>query len=259
MVLQAASVVFNDSASQFNKDLTDFLKRNLETAIRKGGLSFQFKIAKPADLAGLRQMGVKRLPTMLINNKPFVGVPNIIAEIRARVKNSRNVAPEKSEDEIVREFQMAALGNITKDADGRFQIHDEPEKDESESLMSAFNREIQRRGAAAGHGEGDDNDDDQQSRMRRPPPPQPSRTTDRDMGGDDDDDDDDDRSRRRQPRPRAPPPRQPRQPRADNLDNPAMADAFESLRAIGRNATKEDVQDDQMMAALLDRIPVGSN
>lgn len=255
MVLQAASIVFNDSASQFNKDLTDFLKRNLETAIRKGGLSFQFKITKPADLAGLRQMGVKRLPAMLINNKPFVGVPDIIAEIRARVKNSRNVAPEKSEDEIVREFQMAALGNITKDAEGRLQVHDEPEKDESESLMSAFNREIQRRGATAGHGGGGDNDDDDpQPRMRRPPPPQPSRTTDRDMGGDDDDDDDD-QPRRRPQRPRAPPPRQ--QPRADNLDNPAMADAFESLRAIGRNATKEDAQDDQMMAALLDRMGGG--
>lgn len=255
MVLQAASIVFNDSASQFNKDLTDFLKRNLETAIRKGGLSFQFKIAKPADLAGLRQMGVKRLPAMLINNKPFVGVPDIIAEIRVRVKNSRNVAPEKSEDEIVREFQMAALGNITKDVKGRLQVHDEPENDESESLMAAFNREIQRRGTTAGHGGGGDNDDDDpQPRMRRPPPPQPSRTTDRDMGGDDDDDDDD-QPRRRQQRHRVPPPRQ--QPRADNLDNPTMADAFESLRAIGRNATKEDAQDDQMMAALLDRMGGG--
>jgi hypothetical protein len=36
-----------------------------------------------------------------------------------------------------------------------------------------------------------------------------------------------------------------------------MADAFESLRAIGRNATKEDAQDDQMMAALLDRMGGG--
>lgn len=247
MVLQAASIVFNDSASQFNKDLTDFLARNLETAIRKGGITFQFKIAKPADLAGLRQMGVKRLPAMLINNKPYVGVPDIIAEIRSRVKNSRQTAPEKSEEEVIRDYQMAALGNITKDAEGRLQVHDEPEKDETEDLMASFNREIQRRGAAIGHGGGGE-DDDEQPRARRPPPPNPSRTTDRDMGGDDDDDEEP-----RQPPARRPaPPRQ--RPRDDNIDNPAMDDAFESLRAIGRNATKEDAQDDQMMAALLGRM-----
>ncbi len=248
MVLQSASIVFNDSASQFNKDLTDFLSRNLETAIRKGGITFQFKIAKPADLAGLRQLGVKRLPAMLINNKPYVGVPDIIAEIRSRVKNSRQTAPEKSEDEVIRDYQMQALGNITTDKEGKFQIHDEPEKDDTEDLMSAFNREIQRRGAAAGHSSGGNNDDDEHPRVRRPPPGQPSRTTDRDMGGDDDDDD----SPARQPAKRAPPPRQ--QPRADNIDNPDMSDAFESLKSIGRNATKEDAQDDQMMAALLGRM-----
>lgn len=249
MVLQAASIVFNDSASQFNKDLTDFLKRNLETAIRNGGLSFQFKITKPADLAGLRQMGIKRLPAMIINNKPFVGVPNIIAEIRSRVKNSKNIAPEKSEEEIVREYQIAALGNITKDNEGRLQVHDEPETDENDNLMSAFNREIQRRGATAGHNKDDQDDgDNPQPRMQRPPPPQPARTTDRDMGNDDDDDDG--------PPIRLPQRHQvpPQQQRVDNLNNPAMADAFESLKSISRNATKEDAQDDQMMAALLDRM-----
>lgn len=254
MVLQAASIIFNDSASQFNKDLTDFLHRNLETAIRRGGLSFQFKIAKPADLAELRQTGIKRLPAMLINSKPFVGVPNIIAEIRSRVKNAKNAAPEKSEDEIVREFQMASLGNITKDAEGRFQIHDEPETDESTSLMSDFNREIQRRGATAGHGSKDnDENDDPQPRMIRPPPPNPSRATDRETGdGDSDDEDVAPRPKRRSPPLRAPLIKQPQ--RADNLDNPAMADAFESLKAIGRNATKEDAQDDDMMKTLLSRI-----
>ncbi len=253
MVLQSASIVFSDSASQFNKDLTDFLQRNLETAIRKGGLSFQFKITKPSDLPGLRQMGVKRLPAMIINNKPYIGVPDIIAEIRSRVKNSRQSAPEKSEEEIIREFQMAALGNITKDAEGRLQVHDEPEKDETEGLMSAFNREIARRGATIGHSANPDGDDDDEPgpRMRRPPPPAPARNTDREH----DDDDDDDEPRRRPPQRRAPPPRQ--QPRADNLDNPGMADAFDSLKAISRNATADDAKDDEMMAALLGRMGGG--
>jgi hypothetical protein len=237
MVLQSASIIFNDSASQFNKDLTEFLRRNLETAIRKGQLSFQFKIAKPADLTGLRQMGVKRLPAMIINNRPFVGVPEIIAEIRSRVKNSKQIAPEKSEEEIIRDYQMAALGNVTKDEKGIFQIHDEEERDESKDLLGAFNREIQRRGGAAGHSQDTMND---MPRMTNP-----SRNVDREF---DDADDYQPRQRNTYQTPERAPPRN------DNLDNPHMADAMQSLRNISRNATGEDVTDDQMMAALLNRI-----
>ena len=148
MVLQSASIVFNDTASQFNKDLTDFLNRHLENAIRRGGIKFQFTIAKPADLADLRQKGIKRLPAMIINNQYYISVPNIIKEIRSRIKNSNNVVPEKSEDELIREYQMSALGNITKDADGKLQIHDDQEHDDNNSLMADFNREIARRGAS---------------------------------------------------------------------------------------------------------------
>ena len=244
MVLQAASIVFNDSASQFNKDLTDFLRRNLETAIRKGGLTFHFKIAKAADLAGLRQMGVKRLPAMIISGKPYVGVPDIIAEIRARVKNSRFEAAEKTEDEIVRDYQIQALGHITKDAEGRLQVHDEPERDDSQYMMAKFNREIQRRGAAAGHAADNDDLDGPPQRMQRPPP-QPSRDVDRDM-------EEDDEPRRPAGRQAYAPARPPARP--DNLDNPNMGDAFESLQRIGRNATAEDAKDDEMMGALLARM-----
>jgi hypothetical protein len=141
---------------------------------------------------------------------------------------------------------MAALGNVTKDAEGRFQIQDDPEKDESDELKAAFNREIARRGASIGHG-GDQ--DDNNTRMHRPPPTNPSRDTDFDY--DDDDHQPQPAYQPAQQRTRAPP--RPN-PRADNLDNPAMADAYESLRNISRNATGEDAKDDEMMASLLDRM-----
>jgi len=245
MVLQSATIVFNDSASQFNKDLTDFLQRNIETAIIKGGLSFQFKIAKPADLAGLRQLGVKRLPAMLISSKSFVGVPDIIGEIRSRVKNSRSEATPKTEEEIVREYQMQSLGNITKDADGKLQVPpDADENDASADLMANYNKEVQRRGFALGGNQGENQQRD------RPRPP--SRQTDREH----DDDEEYDAK---------PPPRKSygstggrqniqRRERGDNLANPGMADAFESLNNIGRNATGEDRQDDVMMGQLLARL-----
>lgn len=241
MVLQSASIVFNDSASQFNKDLTDFLKRNTETAIRKGGLTFHYKIAKPSDLAGLRRKGVKRLPAMMIGKNYYIGVPDIIGEIRKRVRNSNHEEPIKTEDEIVREYQMNALGNVKKDADGKFVINDEPEKDDNESLMAAFNRELQRRGAAAGHGGNDDEED-----ARRVRPQKPARNVEHD---------DDYEEEEERPRPR----RQPQRPlqRADNLENPGMADAMESLNRIRRHATGDDAQDDAMMEALLGRMGGG--
>ena len=243
MVLQSASIVFNDSASQFNKDLTDFLGRNLEIAIRRGGLSFQFKIAKPADLSELRQMGVKKLPAMIINSKSYIGVPDIIAEIRSRVKNSKQVAPTKSEEEIINEYQMGELwGNATKDADGKIQLNDTPDEDDSDSLMANVNKEMARRGPSMGYTA---NEDDDKQRMRRPPaPPKPSRAAEQDMDEDEP-----------TPRPKTKNKPRPLQQRPDNIDNPGMADAFASLNNIrSRNATSEDARDDEMMAALLGRL-----
>ncbi len=247
MVLQSASIVFNDSASQFNKDLTDFLRRNIETAVRKGGITFQFKIAKPSDLAGLRRKGIKRLPAMTIGKNYYIGVPDIIGEIRKRVKTSRHEAAVKTEEEIVRDYQMSALGDIKKDAEGKFVINEEPEKDDSESLMSAFNRELQRRGAAAGHGNPDEDDEDRNRRQR---PARPSRDVENDL----EEEEEEERPRKRRPAARRD---MPQQPRSDNLDNPGMAEAMDSLRRIGRHATGDDAQDDAMMATLLGRMGGG--
>lgn len=244
MVFQVASIVFNDTASKYNQDLTQFLRRNLELAIRKGKLSFQFKIAKPVDITELRKMGVKRLPAMIIGQNSFIGVPNIIEEIRKRVKTSHTEAPEKSEDEIVRDFQMKALGKIKKDADGKLQVEeDEPEADgeNSTQLLSKLNQEIARRGASIGHGDAEEN-----TRARTVANRQPARNQERDADDDD--------------MPNVPPPRRQNAPaptpmRPDNLDNPQMQDALESLQRIGgKHANKDDMQDDMMMATLLNRM-----
>jgi len=243
--MQSASIIFNDSASQFNKDLTEFLKRNLEVAIKRGQLSFHFKIAKPADLSQLREMGVRKLPAMLIEKTHYVGVPVIIEEIRRRVRNSKQVAPEKTEEEIIREFQMSALGNVKKDADGKFKFDDDADKGDSESagLMSAFNREISRRGTTLSTNKngsevnGPKNIEESAQK--------PSRNQINDF--------DDDSlpakpiiQKRAGPKP---------VPRSDNIDNPSMNDAYESLKRIGgKNTTSDDAQDDVMMTALLNRM-----
>jgi hypothetical protein len=180
---------------------------------------------------------------MIINSKSYIGVPSIIEEIRSRVKNSKHSAPMKSEEEVINDYQMSELwGNATKDSEGRIQLNDTPENDDTNDLMSAVNKEMQRRGPSMGYTNTEEDDDNKQ-RMRRPPPKKPSRASVNDL------------DEVEQPPPRRQPhTQQRRQQRPDNIDNPKMADAFESLKAISRNATSEDAKDDEMMAALLGRL-----
>lgn len=237
MVLQAASIIFNDNCSRFNKDLIDFLKRNIEIAIRKGGVTFQFKIAQTADLAGLRRKGIKALPAMVIADQNFVGVPDIVAELRKRVKNSTGEVATKSEDEIVNDYQMHELyNNVKKDAEGKLTAEPDDETNDGENLMAEFNKEIKKRGASAGHGDQDDNENQTRTRARKP-----SRAAEQD--GDFELEQD-------EPTQRRPANRQ----RPDNLEADRMEDAFASLKKISKGSKGEEATDDVMMAALLERI-----
>ena len=233
MSIQVASIIFNDSSSRFNKDLTDYLQRNLEQAIKRGGLSFKYKIAQPSDLPDLRQKGVKRLPAMLIGNAPFVGVPSIIQEIQKRIRTSRVVVQAKTPEEEVRDFHTQLLtAGVTKNAEGKFEVKEKNDDDESENLsaqlQSKFNSEIQKRGSSIGHG------GDKQSASQN----QPSRRATQDN-------DETDYNMR--------PARA--HPRSNNVaSNDPMADAYKSLQNISRGASGEDAQDDALMGTLLDRM-----
>lgn len=236
-ILTPVKMVFNDSASQFNKDLTDFLKRNLETAIKRGHMSFEWVIAKPSDLAQLRKLGVKKLPAMIINDVPTVSVPAIIEEIRRRIKNCKQEVSEKSDDEIVREFMIDSLGKITKDANGQLQ----PEKDEQEENLGetlkrkadeAYARRQQateggNRGAPARNTQQEHDDEDYQPRQRQRDPPQQ-------------------RAMQQRATPQA-------GPRQDNIDDTGVEGAKKLVRA-SRDTGEGADQDNAMMMALLDRL-----
>jgi len=242
--MQVAKIIFNDTASQFNKDLTDFLRRNLETAIRRGQMTFHFKIAKTSDIAELRNMGIKRLPAMLINNRHFIGVPDIIGEIRNRVKNSKAEAPTKTDEEVIREFQIASLGNVTKDEEGHFKIVDDPEADENEDMMAKYNREIERRNLT-GFGEAPARRGRNTTQGRNTAP---SRNT---VYEHDDSDDDEPKPRKQRSAQRSTQRQQAQPARLDNVDIEGMEEPMESLKNISRNSRGDDARDDQMMAALL--------
>jgi hypothetical protein len=248
MVLTVVSIIFNDSASQFNKDLTDFLRRNTEVAIRKGQLSFNYRIAYAADLPELRSQGIRRLPAMIIGKEPpVIGVPNIIEAIRNRVRTSKSEAAPKTEDEMVREFQISAMGEIKKDADGKFVVQDEQDEDTRTALLANFQKEVERRGQNTQYGDKGDTGNVTEKRLTQAPPPRPtarSKEVERDDTYNN----------------RAPPVVQshgqrPAYSRPDNLANPEMNDAIAALQRVKKTARSgDDRQDDDMMARLLERM-----
>jgi hypothetical protein len=228
MSVQSASIIFADSSSRCNKDLTDYLQRNIEFAIRRGGLSFNFKIAKPSDTSNLRQRGIKRLPAMIIANTPYIGTPNIIHEIQNRIRTNKNIAAEKTDEETIRDYHTQVLGNIVKNADGKLEVKDNDNDDNSDTLpaqlQSKFNEEIQRRGIST-----TSSNDTQKT--------QPSRQSTRDVGNT--------TYNRGNQRPN-------NVASVDDAD--PMAEAFESLKRVSKNAAGEEAQDDALMGTLLARM-----
>ena len=223
MVLKPASLIFNDSTSPFNKDLYEYLKLNLENVIFKCSIMFHFKIAKAAELKELKDMGITRLPAMTIGKDHYIGVPNIVSELRNRIKLNTETAAIKSDDEILRDFQIAALGDVKKNSDGQFVINDNDDDDRDKNeLMSAFNKEIARR-------TGNKSNSDNNLKPTRPAQEQ-NRTN---------------QPTQQQSRPN----QQPYPPREDNVN-----EAIQSLKNIGKGASSEDAADDTMMEALLERM-----
>ncbi len=226
-MVQQVTIIFNDSASQFNKDLTDFLNRNLSLAIKKGGMLFHFKIAKPKDLTDLRNKGIKRLPAMIINESYFIGVPDIIKEINIRIKSSTSEIAPKTEEEMIRSFQLNILGNpkINNDKDKKivFDDKDDDDKDDdSKELTAKLNNEVKRRGI--------NNVNTNLQGDRHMENNGQARNLNRNQTTDSDDDE--------------------YSPRADNLQT-AIANANAKH---AENGEANDLKDDEMLRSMLERI-----
>ncbi len=150
MVVSQTELVFNDTPSKHNRDLTNYLKRHMENIIRKGNIKFLFKIAKTSDLQSLRERGIKRLPVLLPKGrKPVVGVPDIIHYLQTLVKSSKKIAAPKSDDEVLNNYMMQHINDgVTKDTEGKFVTPNDEnvEAASGSKLLEAYNSEMDRRG-----------------------------------------------------------------------------------------------------------------
>lgn len=226
MPLVPCVIIFNNSPSKFNKDLIDFLQRNLPKANVKGNMHFTFQIAKPNDLVALRNKGVKKLPVMFIASSTIVGVSDIIDEIRNRIKNTKNEAKIKSDDELIHDHQMNSMfDGAIRSTDGKMTFKDDndaPDDDFARDLAANGQKEMNRRGIT----KQDTNDHNQ--RVHQP------------MRRDNVTQDYDEPIRRNSHN----------NQRNNNLtDNNDMSDVFQSIQNT-KVAGKEAAQDDAMMAAL---------
>lgn len=235
-MVQLVEVIFNNKPSKHNKDLTDFLKRNLRAILVKGHVRFQFTIARTRDLKELRNKGINRLPAMIIKDKNFIGVPNIVQELHARVKNSKKQAPPKSEEEVLQDFFTQQLG-VTIGEDGKHIVPDDDEygNDGSDNRMSQVSKEMERRNITQ-KGLDLDQHDDRVRKNNRPSGPSNTRKNTRS-----------ETDFETPQRPSRPPNAQ---SRMDNIDT-GVGDAIEVLNKM---RPAQDSRDDDMMRQLLEKM-----
>jgi hypothetical protein len=164
MELKIAKIIFNDSPSKFNKELITYIDSNLDSAIRKGRLNFQYEIAAPSKLSELRDLGINILPAMIVEESTFSGVASIIKEIRKRINSAKTLVASKTDDEIIREFQENALGDYQVDSNGKVKFLDDAddEKDESASLMNKYSNEMKKRNSSSNNSNNNNNNNNEQ-------------------------------------------------------------------------------------------------
>ncbi len=243
MALRLAEIIFNDSNSQTNKDLTDFLKRNLEAIITKGNLKLKLTIAGVKDHANLRQRGIKPLPALLIgNDRPVCTVPNIIERLRSVVKSSRKTAAPKSEEEVLGDYFSKTLGNIKQNDEGRIVLPDDGDDEvNNDDLVGKLHQEMARRGHATMEVDPTQGKSKKKQQADRQPPPKPRRDVERDF------DEEDMRPQIMQT--------PGHMPRHDNVGD--SGDPMAALNKISGKGGGDAALDDQMMTALLAKMSDG--
>ena len=144
-----ATILFLNENSKKNKNLTDQLQSVLDPAVRRGRLTFNFKIIALADMEKAQKYGVTKFPAMLLNKKPYQEISAIMTEIRNRISQSRGEVSPKSEDEMLHDFQMGEFANLKRDAAGNIIDSEGDGPDAGHALQEKMQTAIKQRADAA--------------------------------------------------------------------------------------------------------------
>jgi len=153
MSTRRIKVLFKDTSSRHNKELTDFLKRNLKDIIMRGCISFEFVVVRPDDVKKVMREGVNKLPALVDNHNVVVGTPLIVEFLRKAIKNSRTAARVKTSEEQIFDLQRSVVMAGCSKVDGKFQTSEDNDEDGiGKDLIDKTNREAERRRASTKKG-----------------------------------------------------------------------------------------------------------
>jgi hypothetical protein len=151
------NIIFYEDDKEKNKELTDYLDKNLKEIITKCNIYFNFIIATENDKDKLNKDGILLLPALLPKNaKPVLGLKNIYKYINYCINNPQPKRP-KTEEEILQEFMNKEIQDgVSKVKDGnkkKLIIKDDENTDEFSN--DNINRKIQNEQRKRGLGPND--------------------------------------------------------------------------------------------------------
>lgn len=231
-----ATVLFLNENTKKNKNLIEQLKSIMAPAIRRGRLTFSFKVISNADIAKTQKYGVTKFPAMILDKQPYNDIASIMNEIRNRIGQSKSEVAAKSEEEMLHEFQMGEFSNLKRDAAGNVIENGDETPDMGRALQEKMQSAMKQRADAA-RGYAGNKNADQAAYM-------PRQQTRRD--------DTQDLFDEPRQRPAAAPrsgPRPAAQPRDDNITQ--NDDVFGSITRT-RSAAGEGDKDDMILRAMFD-------
>lgn len=229
-----AEMYFINANTLKNKDLTDFLERNIDTIVRIGRLTIKPVVVEHAQIDRLTQQGIQTFPAMRITGCPiFQGMQSICNEIERRCAQNKRPAQPKTAEENVSDWMMKEL-NVQWDPREKKHVMppDDDEENLGDQLRSRFTAEQQRRAEAmASAKRGPDH-----ANGARPAGPSWQTTVN------------DDRGAPPGPRPLA---------RPDNLRRPVPAVGQGGAPGDPQRHLRAGDQDDEMMRALMNNMGGG--
>jgi hypothetical protein len=229
-----ATVLFLNENTKKNKNLIEQLKSIMAPAIRRGRLTFSFKVISNADIAKTQKYGITKFPAMILDKQPYNDIASIMNEIRNRIGQSKGEVAAKSDEEMLHEFQMGEFSNLKRDAAGNVIENGDEAPDMGRALQEKMQSAMKQRADAA-RGYAGNKNADQAAYM-------PRQQTRRD-----DTQEDEPRGSSRPAAPRGGP--RPAPPREDNIAQ--NDDVFGSITRT-RSAAGEGDKDDMILRAMFD-------
>ena len=177
MALRTAKIFVLNRANKQNKELLDFINKNINDIILKGCIKFDFRKIDIDDVDNYSQRGIREFPSMQIDGR-IISKPNIIIqELIAHMRANKIVAPPKTDEEVVNDYlREEVTAGVAKDSKGKY-IQPKEEEDEQSKINSEIRskmieeekrRGLLRAGASEDRPARRDNDMQEQRQPARP-------------------------------------------------------------------------------------------